>query len=81
MANKEREFLHNTHMRSSTEMLAIRRKFGNEGYAVYFMLLEQFYNSDECSIELSDINIEIIAGDFLVEEKTLFAMIEYFVAI
>lgn len=74
-------FLHDVYMRSSAEMLAVRRKFWNQGYAVYNMILEYLSASKKGEIELSKINVEILAGDFMIEESLLVDIINYLIVI
>jgi hypothetical protein len=74
-------FSHDNDMRNDEKLKAVRRKFKHEGYSVWNMLLEKLCKSDGFTLDYSDINVELWAGDFEVEPEALKDMILYFIHI
>ncbi len=64
-------FPHEAHMRNDSRILALRRKFGLNGYAVYVMTVEALTNANNFEIDISNVNREILAGDFGIDYKEL----------
>lgn len=56
-------FPHDAGMRNHAKIKAIRNKFPN-GYAIWVMLLEYLTGSDGNVIEYSDLQFELLSGDF-----------------
>ena len=62
-------FPHDADMRNDPKIKAIRRKFGQlHGYAMYVMLLEYLSDKDYFKVKLSDLEYELIAGDFGIDD-------------
>jgi hypothetical protein len=72
-------FSHDADMRNHRKMKAVRAKFGLEGYAVWNMLLEVLTDAEHFAIDIDEVEIELIAGDFGIEGDTLSEMISYFI--
>jgi len=70
-------FPHDSDMRNDPKVKALRRKFGFEGYAVWSMLLEILTDADYFEYEWSDLNIELLAGDFDLEPDLLRDIVKY----
>lgn len=70
-------FPHDKDMRNHKKIKAIRNKFGITGYAVWSMLLELLTGSDGNTIEDSEIEIELISGDFGVSVTEIRKIIDY----
>jgi len=72
-------FSHDADMRNDTKIRALRRKFGLEGYAIWCMLLEYLTHCDFFEFEYSELNIELLSGDFDVEPELLKEVMEYLI--
>jgi hypothetical protein len=70
-------FPHDKDMRNDPKILAVRRKFGIKGYAVYNMIIELLTDSEGFEIEFTEINIALISGDFQIEPDLLTEVIGY----
>jgi hypothetical protein len=70
-------FPHDAGMRKHRKIMAIRQKFGLIGFALWVMLLELLTEADGNEIEHSDVEIELIAGDFGTDCQTLEDLIQY----
>lgn len=57
-------FLHDNDMRNHRKIKALRTKFGITGYAIWCMLLEHLTGEDGNVFEYSDVEVELLAGDF-----------------
>lgn len=57
-------FSHDAGMRNNRKVKALRAKFGLTGYAVWCMTLELLTESEDNSVELDGIEMQLIAGDF-----------------
>lgn len=68
---------HDSNMRNDLKIKALRRKFKNEGYAIYNMMLEVLTDSEYFEYEWNDFNIEILSGDFDIEPQLLKEIIDY----
>ena len=53
-------------MRNDSKIIALRGKFGNQGYAVWCMMLEVLTASDNFEREIDELELELLAGDFRV---------------
>jgi hypothetical protein len=72
-------FSHDNNMRKDTKIESVRSKFGNEGYAVWCMLLETLTENENFRLRLSNaIDWELLAGDFRVDFERLKEMFDYF---
>ena len=72
-------FSHDKDMRNDNKLKAVRRKFKNEGYAIWNMLLEHLTDCDFFEYEYTELNIELLSGDFDIEPKLLKEIIDYFI--
>ena len=85
MARPKKEFAdyfsHDRDMRNDPKIKAVRRKFGIEGYAVWNMVLETLTGASLLEYEYTDLNINLMAGDFEMDDKRLKDMLDYFVCI
>lgn len=70
-------FSHDTGMRNHRKIKAVRGKFGITGYAVFNMLLELLTDADYNRIELTDIEYELISGDFGISSQELQSIVDY----
>lgn len=62
------------------KMYYIRDKFGNDGYAVWFMLLEQLGKANYHYLKLdNEIDLLFLSNDFKVDENTLISIINILV--
>lgn len=74
-------FPHDADMRNHRKVRAIRNKFGNEGYSVWVMFLEYLTDLDGNQAEYSEIEFELLSGDFNVDSKTIKEIINYCVTL
>ena len=72
-------FFHDSDMRGDIKILAVRRKFGTEGYAVWCMVLERMCAARNLKLSYAPVDIEIMAGDFMIDTDRLKVIITYFV--
>lgn len=70
-------FSHDADMRNDPKIKALRRKFGLEGYALWCFILEVLTDSDFFQFEWSDLQIELLSGDFDCDPETLKSVIDY----
>jgi hypothetical protein len=79
--NNAEYFSHDAGMRNDPKIRALRKRFpasnGTCGYSVYNMLLEALTESDFFKIEIDEVTLEILAGDFEVETEKLQEIISY----
>ena len=57
-------FPHDRDMRNHRKVKAIRTKYGVVGYAIWSMTLEYLTGIDGNVLEYSDVEFELMAGDF-----------------
>ena len=57
-------FSHDNGMRNDLRIKAVRRKFGNEGFAIWNYLLEVLTDSEDFKYEYNEINKELLSADF-----------------
>lgn len=74
-------FSHDADMRNDPKIKALRRKYSLQGYAIWNMLLEYLTDCDYFEFENSELNIELLAGDFDVEPNLLKDIMEYCIKI
>ena len=74
-------FSHDNDMRNDPKIKAIRRKFKLQGYAVYNMILETLTDSDNFTLKIDNLSIELMAGDFDCESSFLLEFIDYCVSL
>ena len=70
-------FSHDKDMRNDRKIKALRSKYGMNGYATYSMLLEALTDAEYCRIEYSDIEIELLAGDFGIDSELFKEILQY----
>lgn len=70
-------FSHDADMRNDPKIKALRRKFGLGGYAIWCMILEYLTDQEHFRFQVSDINIELMSGDFDVEPAHIKEVMEY----
>lgn len=70
-------FPHDRDMRNHRKVKAIRTKFKVEGYAVWSMILEYLTGIDGNVFEYSDVEFELMGGDFGVSVETIRDVVDY----
>ena len=65
-------------MRNNPKVRAIRQKHGPEGYAVWCMLIETLTDCDNFVLAVDDITIEVLSGDFGVQQDVLISLLDSF---
>lgn len=70
-------FPHDKNMRNHKKVKALRNKFQITGYAVWNMLLEYITGSDGNVFEYSDIEFELLAGEFEVSGEIIRQIVDY----
>ncbi|SNA84042.1 DUF4373 domain-containing protein [Flavobacterium psychrophilum] len=84
MARPKREnaeyFSHDANMRNDPKIKALRKKF-KEGYSVYNMFLEYLTDCRFFEVEMTDLEYEIMSGDFDIETEFLIDILNYCVKI
>lgn len=71
-------FKHEITMRNDPKMKVVRAKYGDEGYAVYCMLLEYISEKEMLQAPFDDDELEIMAVDFDKNIDRLKELIEFF---
>jgi len=74
-------FSHDRDMRNHRKVKAIRTKFGISGYAIWSMILEYLTGIDGNVFEYSDIEFELMAGDFGVSSSEIRLIIDYCISL
>lgn len=74
--DKLRYFSHDVDMRNDLKIRGLRRKFGNDGYAVWCYLLEVLTDTADLRINFEDM-ADLLAADFDVEPETLRMVVGY----
>lgn len=74
-------FPHDRDMRNHKKVKAIRAKFGVQGYAVWSMILEYLTGNDGNVFEYSDMEFELMAGDFGVSATEIRSIVDYCVTL
>jgi hypothetical protein len=72
-------FSHDCDMRNDKKILAIRRKYGLTGYAVYAMILETLTDCNHFRYKWDELNKELMAADFIVERALFDEMMVYMI--
>lgn len=78
--NNAEYFSHDAGMRNDPKIRALRKRFAN-GYAIYCMLLEVLTSTDYFTLEIDEIQLEILAGDFDTDAENLHEIIKFCVKI
>lgn len=74
-------FSHDRDMRNHKKIKAIRSKFKATGYAIWVMFLEHLTGSESNVFEYSDLEIELLAGDFDVSVTEIRNVLDYCILI
>lgn len=78
LKNNADYFSHDSGMRNNAKIKAVRQKHGLAGFAVWCMLLETLTNADNFTLEVDEITVEVMAGDFGIEPEILEEMLSSF---
>ncbi len=70
-------FSHDCDMRNDIKIRALRRKYGNTGYAVWCYMLETLTGSENFFAPYNAVSKELMAADFDIQVSELEAIIEY----
>jgi hypothetical protein len=70
-------FSHDRDMRNHRKIKALRTKYGIEGYAIWVMFLEFLTGNDNNIFEKTDIELELLSGDFAVSKTDISNVIDY----
>ncbi len=83
--NNAEYFSHDAGMRNDPKIRALRKRFpascGTCGYSVYNMLLEVLTDAEFFAIEIDEVQLELLAGDFDTDTEMLSKIIEFCVKI
>ena len=74
-------FPHSNDLRNDRRVKALRGKFGSVGYTAYVMLLEILTKSDHFQIAYSELEMELLAGDFGIESALFSDIIQYLLSL
>lgn len=70
-------FSHDKDMRNHPKIKAIRAKFKLDGYSTWSMILELLTGSDGNVFEYSDMQFELMSGDFGIEAEKIKEIVDY----
>lgn len=70
-------FSHDADMRNDKKILAVRRKFGLEGYAVFCMVIETLTDCEFYRYEWNELGVELMASDFGIAPERLSEIMDY----
>lgn len=70
-------FTHDRDMRNHRKIKAIRNKLNIQGYAIWNMILEYLTGSDGNVFEYSDMELELMSGDFGVSVTEIREVVDY----
>jgi len=74
-------FSHDSGMRNHRKIKSLRVKFGISGYAIYCMLLEHLTGSEGNHFHNSDIEYELLSGDFGISATEIREVVDYCVSL
>lgn len=74
-------FTHDRDMRNHKKIKAVRTKFGLAGYAIWNMILETLTGSDGNVLEYSDMEFELLSGDYGVSGAEIRSVVDYCVSL
>lgn len=69
-------FPHKSYMRNNIQVKVLRNKYGNEGYAVFMMLMEVLADSDYFKIKWDEDTKTALAIDFLITDNLLSEIVD-----
>ena len=75
--NNAEYFSHDAGMRDGKRIKALRSKFHHEGYSIWNMLLEVLTHSEHFKKSISEIEYDLLAGDFQIEVVKLQEILDY----
>ena len=70
-------FQHDKDMRNDPKIIALRSNFGAAGYSVYCFTLEALTDSKDNILQIDNINLEILSGDFRIKASELLEIYQY----
>lgn len=70
-------FPHDAGMRNHKKVKALRSKFGINGYAIWSMMLEHLTGSDGNVFPYTDLEFELMSGDFGVSATEIRSVVDY----
>lgn len=70
-------FPHDRDMRNHRKVKAVRTKFEAKGFAIWVMILEDLTGSDGNVLEYSDVQFELMAGDYGVSATEIRDVLDY----
>lgn len=70
-------FSHDCDMRNDIKIKALRRKFGNNGYAIWCFILETLTDSEDFYADYTEISQELMAADFDISVEELQSVITF----
>lgn len=74
-------FPHDAGMRNHKKVKAIRSKFGINGYGIWSMVLEHLTGSDGNVFPYSDLEFELMSGDFMVSATEIRSVVDYCISL
>lgn len=74
-------FSHDNDMRNNKKVRALRAKFGHEGYSLWNMILEYLTGCDFLQFKYTELEFELLAGDFDTTAERLKEIIIYLINI
>lgn len=74
-------FQHENHLRDHRVMKSLRAQFGLEGYAICMMIMELLCDSDLIMVKYDEYEIEMMAGDFMIDSGRLREIVEHLIKI
>src|SRR5688572_11388731 len=74
-------FPHDRDMRNHKKVKALRTKFGITGYAIWSMILETLTGSDGNVFEYSDLEFELLSGDYGVSATEIRTAVDYCISL
>lgn len=78
--DRMRFFSHDVDMRNDLKIRGLRRKFGNDGYAVWCYLLEVLTDTEDLCINIDEM-AELLSADFDITPELLHEIVEYCVKV
>lgn len=70
-------FTHEAGLRNDRKVQALRTKFGAAGYGIFHMLLEALTDADHTQLDTSELELELLAGDFGVSATEIHSLLQF----
>ncbi|GAB2959128.1 hypothetical protein GCM10027048_27990 [Hymenobacter coalescens] len=70
-------FTHNADLRNDRRVKAIRTALGPAGYGLFHMVLEALTDADHTALDTSDLEVELLAGDFGVSATEIHSLLQF----